>query len=109
MLDRNDVEWPAHAVGVCFGCFERAPHLHRNLGAFAPLVLVGEPEAPSASDDPCAGVEEKKAERQAAREASDARCAELESAEDREHCMVDPPGDPDCSSEPVTIDKLVAP
>lgn len=75
----------------------------------APLVLVGEPAAPSASEEPCAGLEEKKAERQAAREASDARCAELESEEERSQCGVDPPGDPDCSTEKVTIDKLVAP
>lgn len=75
----------------------------------APLVLVGEPESSSASEDPCAGVDEKKAERQAEREASDARCAELESEEERSQCGVDPPGDPDCSTEVVTIDNLVEP
>jgi hypothetical protein len=74
-----------------------------------PLVLVGEPDAPTSPDDPCAGIEEKRAARQAAREASDAKCAELPTEDDRSQCGADPPGDPDCSSDPITVDKLVAP
>ena len=61
--------------------------------------IVPEPDA----TDPCAGIEQAKAEWDARIQAGREMCAKVEDPEEREHCGVDEPGPPICSYDHVTI------
>lgn len=66
-----------------------------------PEVFVGEDVElpPSFCDD----IDKLKEEREAQRRESEEKCNERPTQEERDQCNVDPPGDPECSSDEVTV------
>jgi hypothetical protein len=75
--------------------------------AQTPPVTVYQP--PVAPKSFCERLDEMRAERETERKGDEAECMKLPNEEDRAHCGVDEPGDPDCDSEDIAGAHLAGP